>query len=227
MIEIVQLSKSFSSTSVLKEVSATFTAGNVYGIVGENGSGKTTLFRCLAGLERYDGQIITTFSPLKNHVGFLPAEPYFMPRITGREYLRLLCTAREQTFGDDQTLNVFDLPLDQYASTYSTGMKKKLALTGVLLQRNQLFILDEPFNGVDIQSNLLITEVIRMLGEMGRCVLVSSHVFSTLRETCSELLLLKDGTLGNPIQRNNFDEVEKLLKGDDISDRIKSLKSRL
>jgi ATPase subunit of ABC transporter with duplicated ATPase domains len=86
--------------------------------------------------------------------------------ITGKEYIRLLCNARGKTNLDIDSKNIFDLPLNQYASTYSTGMKKKLAITAILLQENDYFILDEPFNGVDIQSNVILTEIILKLKEL-------------------------------------------------------------
>jgi ABC-2 type transport system ATP-binding protein len=65
---------------------------------------------------------------------------------------------------------------------------KKLALTAILLQENKFFILDEPFNGVDIQSNIIITEIIIKLKELGKTILISSHIFSTLNDTCDEIL---------------------------------------
>ena len=181
MIKIKELSKLFGNKEVLKNLSMEFSTGNVYGIVGENGAGKTTLFRCIAGLESYSGEIISDVMPLKNHLGLLLTEPFFFSMITGREYIRLLCNARGKTNVDIDSKNIFDLPLDQYASTYSTGMKKKLAITAILLQENEYFILDEPFNGVDIQSNIILTEIILKLKELHKIVIISSHIFSTLK----------------------------------------------
>lgn len=86
---------------------------------------------------------------------FLMTEPFFFAKITGTEYIRLLVNARSKKLTSLEESNIFDLPLNQYASTYSTGMKKKLALTAILLQGNDCFILDEPFNGADIQSNMV------------------------------------------------------------------------
>ena len=137
MIKIKELSKLFGNKEVLKNLSMEFSTGNVYGIVGENGAGKTTLFRCIAGLESYSGEIISGVMPLKNHLGLLLTEPFFFTMMTGREYIRLLCNARGKTNVDIDSKNIFDLPLEQYASTYSTGMKKKLAITAILLQENE------------------------------------------------------------------------------------------
>lgn len=223
MIEISGLYKSFGTKRVLKDINARFERGKVYGIVGENGAGKTTLFRCMAGLEGYRGQITSGLDPLKNHLGLLLTEPFFFTKITGREYVRLLCNARGIDISDIDDKNIFDLPLNQYASTYSTGMKKKLALTAILLQENQYFILDEPFNGVDIHSNLIIVDLIRRLKELGKTVIMSSHVFSTLGETCDEIYLLKEGKVVKKVGRDDFDLLETQMKEFSIGNKIDRL----
>lgn len=208
MISIEQLSKAYGPKTVLNNINLRFDVGKVYGIVGENGAGKTTLFRCLAELERHEGQIHSDINPLKEKLGFLLTNPFFFNKITGREYLQLLCNARKVAPGNLDEKNLFDLPLDHYAVTYSTGMKKKLALNAILLQKNKVFILDEPFNGVDIQSNMLIIEIIKKLKEEGKTILISSHIFATLRNTCDEIHLLKGGEIVKTATPDEFDELE-------------------
>ena len=217
------LSKVFGDKEVLKNVSMEFSKGNVYGIVGENGAGKTTLFRCIAGLESYSGEIISDVTPLKNHLGLLLTDPFFFTMITGKEYIRLLCNARGKTNLDIDSKNIFDLPLHQYASTYSTGMKKKLAITAILLQENEYFILDEPFNGVDIQSNIILTEIILKLKELNKIVIISSHIFSTLSETCDEIHLLRKGEQIKSVQKSGFKNLEQEMKEMTIGNRIDKL----
>jgi hypothetical protein len=112
-----------------------------------------------------------------------------------KEYLQLLCNARKVKAPNFEEKNIFELPLNQYAISYSTGMKKKLALTGILLQNNEVLILDEPFNGVDIQSNILITEII----------------------------LLKNGTIDQHVQMENFGILESEMKEFMIGDKIERL----
>lgn len=223
MIKVEALSKHYGARQVLKDIDLSFDKGRVYGIVGSNGAGKTTLFRCIAGLERHEGLVFSDRKPLKNYLGFLPTDPYFMPRMTGREYLRLLCHARSIAVRDFQEKNIFDLPLRQYAATYSTGMKKKLALTAILLQQNDYFILDEPFNGVDIQSNLIITRLIHRLKALNKTVILSSHIFSTLSETCDEIHLLEAGALVQKVGREAFGELDRALQEVTIGDRLERL----
>lgn len=224
MIQVHELSKSFGKNQVLKEISFALKPGHIYGLVGENGAGKTTLFRCLAGLEKYAGTIdANTNGPLKYITGYLPAEIYFLPFITGEEHLELIIRARNKNVKTTKTHNVFNLPLQQFASEYSTGMQKKLALTGILLQENQLFILDEPFNGVDIQSNQLITEILTLLKSKGKTIILSSHIFSTLYEVCDTLFHLRDGRIVQTAEKADFYQIEENILQHDIRDRIRGL----
>lgn len=224
MIQIQNLSKSFGTKQVLRDVSLNLEKGKVYGIVGENGAGKTTFFKCIAGLETHKGTIQSDFPKLKDHLGFLQTNPFFFSKITGREYLELLCHARKIKGIDFDDRNIFDLPLNQYAITYSTGMKKKLALMGILMLKNDFFILDEPFNGVDIQSNIIITEIIHRLKALGKTIVISSHIFSTLRDTCDEIHLLKNGKLVKKVNQSEFDELEQEMKDFTIGNSLEKLK---
>ena len=223
MIEIKNLSKNFGSHEVLKNINIQFDNGKVYGIVGENGAGKTTLFKCISDLEDYDGMIISNPNPIKNHLGLLLTEPFFFQKITGKEYIQLLINARNIHIDDIEARNIFDLPLNQYASTYSTGMKKKLALTAILLQGNDYFILDEPFNGVDIKSNIIITELIHKLKDLGKTVIISSHIFSKLSDTCDEIHLLSQGSFVRSVEKSDFSSLESEMKELTIGTKIDRL----
>ncbi len=224
MLKIQELSKSYGNKKVLKGINVEFSKAKVYGIVGENGAGKTTLFRCIAGLEDYEGSIQASHEPLKNYLGFLPTDPVFLSRVTGWEYLKLLCISRDITTEDFEAQNIFDLPLNQYAETYSTGMKKKLALMAVLLQDNEVLILDEPFNGVDIHSNMIITEIIKKLKSLDKVILISSHIFASLSEICDEILLLKEGRFEKEVSKDKFHELDQKMKEVALGDSINKLR---
>ncbi len=223
MITIEHLSKSFGAKKVLNDINLSLEKGKVYGIVGENGAGKTTLFNCIAGLEKYKGTIKSDYTKLKDQLGFLQTDPFFFSKITGQEYLQLLCNARQIKVKDFNEKNIFDLPLNQYASTYSTGMKKKLALLGVLMQENDFFILDEPFNGVDIQSNIIITEIIHQLKSLNKTLIISSHIFSTLSDTCDEIYMLKKGIFVKKVHQSDFGKLEQEMKDFTIGNSIEQL----
>jgi ABC-2 type transport system ATP-binding protein len=102
-------------------------------------------------------------------------------------------------------------------------MKKKLAITAILLQQNEFFILDEPFNGVDIQSNIILTEIILKLKELKKTVLISSHIFSTLADTCDEIHLLGEGIIKKSVKKPEFSQLEEEMKKVIVGDSIDRL----
>ena len=105
---------------------------------------------------------------------------------------------------------------------FSTGMKKKLALTGILLQKNDFFILDEPFNGVDIQSNMLISAIIERLKAAGKTILISSHIFSTLNDTCDQILVLRSGEIAQRVEKTDFQQLDEEMRQFVLGDKIES-----
>ena len=209
MIQLVEISKAFGSHVVLDRLSFTFEDNKVYGIVGKNGSGKTTLFHCMTGLESCKGEIVSERRPLKNHIGYLPTELFFYKLMTGMEYVQFVCNARNQKIENIAARNIFELPLNDYISTYSTGMKKKLALFAILLQDVPYYIFDEPFNGIDFQSSMLVFDIIKALKQRGKTVIMSSHIYTTLTQTCDEICLLEDGNFKQQVLKADFDALEK------------------
>lgn len=209
MITICDLKKSYGRQQVLNGLNVVFEPGFVYGIVGGNGAGKTTLFRCLAGLEKYDGKIKTKVIQIKEQMSYLPAELYFLPKITGKEFLHLMLESRSKKVGGLEKKNIFDLPLDKMVSGYSTGMRKKLAIMGVLLQESQLYLLDEPYNGLDFQSSLILTAIIKRLKYKNKTVILSSHIFGSLEETCDAIILLQDGNFKATAGKKDFAKMKQ------------------
>lgn len=224
MIEVENLSKSYGSEKVLCDLNLNFTQGNSYGIVGSNGAGKTTLFKCICGLEKHSGKVNYANGTLKNDLGFLPTEPFMLNKVTGIEYLRLLCNSRKIRLEDSDEKNIFDLPLNKYASDYSTGMKKRLAFMGILLQKNHVYLLDEPFNGIDLESNILIKEILSELKKAGKIVILSSHFFSTLQDFCDVIYFLKKGEPLTTVGKNDFSKFGKELKTNSIDEKLNRFK---
>ena len=220
MIRLTELSKSYGDHEVLHGISLSFAKGEIHGIIGENGAGKTTLFKCICGLEDFKGTIEYDGGILKNQTGFLPTNPYYLSHMTGMEYLRLLCNARNIIIPDIKKYNLFELPLNQYAETYSTGMQKKLAITGLLLQKNEVFILDEPFNGVDISSNMIIHDILLKLKKLNKTIILSSHIFSTLQDSCDFLHYLKEGKIKYSLPKGSFETIENEMKNGVLNDDI-------
>jgi ABC-2 type transport system ATP-binding protein len=144
MLEIIDLHKAYGRHEVLRGVSLAVRPGTIHGLVGANGAGKTTLINCLYGLETgFTGTVRAGDAGphVRDVTGLVPYEPYFYPRLTGREYVQFCLQARRRAVPDLQGWNqLLELPLDQYADKYSAGMKKKLALLAVLVQDFQFLI---------------------------------------------------------------------------------------
>ena len=223
MIQITQLEKSFGNNLVLDHINIQFPSGEVSGLVGRNGAGKTTLFHCIAGLEDHAGKVAAEHSPLKDHLGYLPTNPYMLSRITGREYIQLIANARGVQINSIDQKNIFDLPLDRYGEHYSTGMKKKLALTAILMLENQFYLFDEPFSGVDLDSNIIIKAIIKRLKSLGKTILISSHIYNTLAEICDTIHVLDKGNITKSITAENFDQLESILEDGTVDRLIEKL----
>ncbi len=224
MIDINNVSKYYGKHQVLDAINLRFKKGKIYGVVGENGVGKSTLFKCISGLETYTGEIVYDNGSLKDKIGLLLTEPYFFSKITGKEYINLLTKARGINYIDCKVQNIFDLPLNEYAFTYSTGMKKKLALTAILAQNNDVFILDEPFNGVDVQSNVLIIEILKQLQYAGKTIIISSHIISTLTQMCNTIFVMESDKTILEIDKSDFERIENDMKAKFIKSKLEHFK---
>jgi ABC-2 type transport system ATP-binding protein len=211
MLEIRNLRKAYGAHLVLREVSLALQPGTIHGLVGANGAGKTTLLNCLYGLETgFSGTVCDTAGRAVREVtGLLPYEPYFYPRLTGREYLEFCLQARGRAVVDFTGWNrLLELPLDQYADEYSAGMRKKLALLALLVQQFDYLILDEPFNGLDLEANLLLKEILRRLRDRGTGILLTSHILGALTETADEVTVLVGGLMQRHYVAAEFDTLE-------------------
>ncbi len=209
MINIQSLAFSFSDHKVLDDISIDFLQNQVHGIVGLNGAGKTTFFNVLSttlkaqtGSIKFNGNSITN-----KDIAYLETVNFFYSRITGNEYLKIF----KQT-NPDFNLNALQefmkLPLDDLIETYSTGMKKKLALLGVLKQNKQIFLLDEPFNGLDLETNKILELIITTLKEKGKTVFVSSHIIDPLLTVCNQIHYLENGKFTKTFEKENFHHIE-------------------
>lgn len=202
--------KSYQGKPVLHNIHIQLQHGKIYGLVGRNGAGKTTLFECIARLIPFEGSVThSEWVHYKEYTGYLPTDPYFIPRITAEEYIHFCLHARGIKNKKIAEHNMFNLPLQQYATKYSTGMKKKLALSALLLQENQIFILDEPFNGVDLETAIYIKHLLLQLKARGKLILLSSHILSLLTEIADEIFLLGINSTLAQYSQDQFSDVEK------------------
>jgi ABC-2 type transport system ATP-binding protein len=209
MINLQNLAFSFSDHKVLDDITIDFQSNQVYGIVGLNGAGKTTFFNILSttlkaqtGTIKRNGNTVT-----HNEIAYLETVNYFYSRITGNEYLKIF-KQTNPNFNLNSLQEFLKLPLDDLIETYSTGMKKKLALLGVLKQDKQLFLLDEPFNGLDLETNKILELIITALKEKGKTVFVSSHIIDPLLIVCDQIHYLDRGKFAKSFEKDNFHHIE-------------------
>ncbi|MBL7700865.1 MAG: ATP-binding cassette domain-containing protein [Ferruginibacter sp.] len=214
MINIQSLSVSFNDHEVLKNISIGFEGGMVHGVVGLNGAGKTTFFNVLAKmLKPGSGEIKLNGTALAiKDTAYLETTNFFFSRITGNEYLKIF-SQTNTGFNLVALQEYFKLPLDELIENYSTGMKKKLALLAVLKQDNPIFILDEPFNGLDLETNKILELIILSLKQKQKTVFVSSHIIDPLLTTCDKIHLLENGCFIRTYLKNDFPKIEEDLFG--------------
>ena len=209
MISIQDLSVKFNDNQILNNINIDFVKRNVHGIVGLNGAGKTTFFNVLAKTLRPDTGVVKQNNVVLTikDTAYLETVNFFYSRITGTEYLKIF----KQT-NSDFSLTIlqdyFKLPLDELVENYSTGMKKKLALLGVLKQDKPVFILVEPFNGLDLETNKILEIIITTLKQKDKTVFVSSHIIEPLLTTCDTIHLLEKGAFVKSFDKNDFDKID-------------------
>ncbi|MCH7396981.1 ATP-binding cassette domain-containing protein [Belliella sp. DSM 107340] len=223
MIILKNVCKKFGGKVVLNNISWSFKERMIHGIIGRNGAGKSTFIKCLVGIEKYEGLISIPKNFDKRRIAYLPTEPFFFKRITGREYLKFISNSRKSIRQDFDEVNLFELPLDIYIDSYSTGMKKKLAFTSLLMDEFQIYFLDEPFNGVDMEGRLLIQEILKKLNELGKTVFISSHIVTYLSEVCQEIHYLNNGIFEETIHKENFKEFQENWNSQTINAQISKL----
>jgi len=220
MLTIKDLTVSYGAAPVLKSLELFLEEGRIHGLVGLNGSGKTTLFHTLYGLKKADtGKITRNGAPLsRKKTALLETQNYFYAAITGREYLRLFRAPGR--FDLETWRELFRLPLDELIENYSTGMKKKLAFTGMLKLDKEILLMDEPFNGVDLETGRIIGMVLRRLREKGKTILITSHVLETLTGLCDYIHFLDRGIVRKTyipeempgLEKDLFSELEDKLR---------------
>jgi ABC-2 type transport system ATP-binding protein len=209
MITIKDLTISYNKGSkVIDNLCLTLADNMIHGIVGLNGAGKTTLLNAIYGLKKVDSGLIKNNNKKvsKKDVSYLVTENFFYSNITAREYLNLF---RNENFDVDKWNDLFSLSLDKIIDGYSNGMKKKLALLGILKQDKQVMILDEPFNGLDIETCRIMRSILLKLKEKGKTIIITSHIIETLTNLCDYIHLLEKGKISYSKDKSGFEEFER------------------
>ena len=209
MITIENLVVSYDKgQNIIDSLNLAISDNTINGIVGLNGAGKTTFLNSVYGLKSIDsGDIKFNNRKInKKEVSFLETENYFYSNITGREYLSLF---KNPDYDSDKWNQLFLLPLDTIVDDYSTGMKKKLALMGILKQDKPIMILDEPFNGLDIETCRIIRQILLKLKERDKTIIITSHIIETLTNLCDYIHYMEKGKIKYSKDKLDFKEFER------------------
>lgn len=208
MLIVDQLTVKYGEKIILENLSVCFGKAQVHGLVGLNGSGKTTLLNAVYGFKRYaSGTILYHDAPVqRTDMSYLETENYFYPNITGKEYLSLFKSPGKD-YRVDTWNQLFKLPLDRLIDGYSTGMKRKLALMATLKQDKPIVILDEPFNGLDIEASKILSMVINKLRTKGRMIIITSHILESLTSICDYIHYLNDRKIQFSRTKDAFDNI--------------------
>jgi ABC-2 type transport system ATP-binding protein len=204
ILSIKNLHKRYGYVHAVKNVSLEIQKGNVYGILGPNGSGKSTTLGIVlnvvnktSGEYSWFGGTMQTHEALKK-VGAIIERPNFYPYMTAQENLELVCKIK----GIDYSKVAEKLELvglverkDSKFSTFSLGMKQRLAIASALLNDPEILILDEPTNGLDPQGIHQIRDIIRLIASQGTTILLASHLLDEVEKVCSHVLVLRKGEI--------------------------------
>ncbi|WP_372753262.1 ABC transporter ATP-binding protein [Mariniflexile sp.] len=202
ILTISNLTKKFGNLIAVNNLSFTINKGNVYGILGPNGSGKsTTLGIVLSVVNKTSGDFkwfngtVNTHDALKK-VGAIIERPNFYPYMSATQNLKLVCKIKGVDFSKiDEKLQIVGLLERKHSkfSTYSLGMKQRLAIASALLNDPEILILDEPTNGLDPQGIHQIREIIKQIAAKGTTILLASHLLDEVEKVCSHVVVLRKG----------------------------------
>ena len=204
ILTIKNLNKRYGRIQALKNVSFEIKKGNVYGILGPNGSGKSTTLNITLNVvnatsgeyQWFDGAL-ETHEALKK-VGAIIERPNFYPYMTAYENLKLVCKIKNINYSKiEEKLELVGLieRKDSKFSTFSLGMKQRLAIASALLNDPEILILDEPTNGLDPQGIHQIRDIIKKVASLGTTILLASHLLDEVEKVCSHVVVLRKGEI--------------------------------
>ena len=212
-LQLDNVSTFVGKTVLVKNATFEIKPGEIIGLIGPNGAGKTTIMKTILGLMKFKGKVVVNGREVSENdhqaldkAGALIEHPAIYPFLTGMQNLTLY--AHDQK---DMANLISELQMDSYinnkAKGYSLGMKQKLGIAIALLNQPQIVILDEPMNGLDIESTIRVRKLIKRYSEQGTAFLISSHILSELQKVMTRVVLISGGQI---ILNKEVAEFEKI-----------------
>ncbi len=222
MLTINHLTKHYKGSSKgVTDLSLHVAPGDLYAFIGHNGAGKTTTLKAITGIHDFDkGEIFINGIDLKadplackRAFAYIPDNPDLYEYLTGIQYLNFIAdvfevSAQERNKRIAKYADAYELTasLGDLISSYSHGMKQKLAIISALVHQPKLLILDEPFVGLDPKAAMVTKKLMRELCESGGAVFFSTHVLEVAEKLCNRVAIIKDGAL---VAAGAMDEIVK------------------
>ena len=210
MIRLTNLTKRYGQFTAVDDLSLEIPSGQLYGFLGPNGAGKTTTLRMIAGILKptsgtvFIGGEDIALNPLgaKARLGFIPDRPFVYDKLTGAEFLRFAAAL----YGQDgptierrmaELLDLFELTpwKDELTESYSHGMRQKLIISGALVHRPEVIVVDEPHVGLDPKSGRVLKDLLRGFVNRGGTVLMSTHTLEMAELMCDQVAIVRGGKL--------------------------------
>lgn len=230
MLKINDVVKTYkhAKTPALKGVSLSVDNGEVYGLIGKNGAGKSTLIKCVIGMHPFEKGTITINghdikqkeNKAKKLIGYVPDNHSVYESLTGREYVNFMAdiygvdvVERERRIRKYEKLFNLKDAMDTQINGYSHGMHQKIAIMGALIHTPKLWILDEPFLGLDPQSVQAVKDCIVDYSKNKRhMVIFSSHDIETVIKMCDKVCVIENGNVKEIVDMSQKGSAEKLKK---------------
>ena len=210
MLVIKNMSKTYQGgKKAVDGLSLMVKPGDIYGFIGHNGAGKTTTIKGIVGIHDFEGEILVNGMDVRKNsleckkiMAYIPDNPDLYEYLTGIQYLNFIADIyeisrelrEERIKKEAEDLGICSA-LGDLISTYSHGMKQKLAIIGALIHEPKLLILDEPFVGLDPEASLILKEKMHGLCEKGSAIFFSTHVLEVAQKLCNRIAVISKGKL--------------------------------
>ncbi len=210
MLKIENLTKKYGDQKAVDNLSLHIKAGEIYGFIGHNGAGKTTTIKSAIGLLQFDeGEVFIDGISIKEKpieckkiIAYIPDNPDLYDFMTGMQYLNFIADvfeigATERYDRINKYAEMFEIKKDLYEaiSSYSHGMKQKLAIISAWIHNPKIIIMDEPFVGLDPKASHLLKGMMREVCDNGGAIFFSTHVLDVAEKLCDKIAVIKNGKL--------------------------------
>lgn len=206
MITVNNVNLTLSKNHILKDVSVSFEAGKIHGLIGRNGSGKTMLMKCICGFVGVtdgevfvDGKRVGKDVDFPDDMGIIIETPGFIPYYSGFKNLKLIAGLNHKIDKDKISETMRQVGLDpklkRHVRKYSLGMRQRLGLAQAMMEEPKILIMDEPFNGLDKEGVEEMREYLLGYKQQGKTILLSSHSAEDISALCDTVCEMEKGRL--------------------------------